>query len=101
MEEAPDYGAIAQKKNAKSLFESYLKLFDMMTEMEPQLFQTAVQILKRTKGFDFDKELLKKMKRLYPDLVPNVFLRLQKMDLEPEELYQRNLLAKEVKESWR
>ena len=38
MEEAPDYGALAQRKNAKSVFECYLKLFDMMTEMEPKLF---------------------------------------------------------------
>ena len=81
--EVPDYNVILERKNAQSLFDSYLKLFDMMTEMDPKLFQTAIRRLKMTKKFEFDKDLLTRMKRLYPDLVPNVFLRLQKLDLEP------------------
>lgn len=89
----PDYIAMAQKENAVSLFNSYLRLFDIMIELEPDLFRTALKTLKKKKDFQFDMEQVKKFRRLYPELVPNVFLRLWKQDYEPKELERRNELV--------
>ena len=55
----------------------------MMIEMEPKMFSLAIKMLKKRKSFDFDLIELKKMKRKYPDLIPNVYLRLWKQDFEP------------------
>ena len=46
-------------------------------------------------------EQLKKMKRLYPDLVPNVYLRLWRQDFPPEEFNHRKRMLKEAKRAWR
>ena len=73
----------------------------MMIEMEPKMFSLAIKMLKKRKSFDFDLIELKKMKRKYPDLIPNVYLRLWKQDLEPSELHHRNIMVNEAKHKWR
>ena len=42
MEEVPEYRKIVERKNAQSVFDLYLKLFELMIEMEPKLFKKAV-----------------------------------------------------------
>jgi len=37
---------------------------------------------------------------LYPDFVPDVFLRLWKTDLSPEERYQREKMLSTAREEW-
>ena len=54
-----------------------------MIEMEPKLFKDAVKTIKKQRTFKLDMDKLKAMKRLYPDLVPDVFTRLWKQDYEP------------------
>lgn len=56
LEEVPDYEESVRKSNTKSLFDCYLDVFDIMTQMEPMLFRTAVQTLKQHKSFDFDPD---------------------------------------------
>ena len=45
-EQAPNYREIVAKKNSISLFNCYLEIFDMMVEMEPDLFECALRTLK-------------------------------------------------------
>ena len=45
-EQAPDYREIAARKNSVSIFNSYVELFDLMVDMEPELFEIAVRTLK-------------------------------------------------------
>ena len=46
MTEAPDYRMIVERKNAETLFNAYLDVFELMVEMEPKLFREAVKTLK-------------------------------------------------------
>ena len=79
LEEVPEYRKIAERKNAQSSFDLYLKLFELMIEMEPKLFKKAVKTLKRhDKNFKIDYKQMKMYKVLYPETIPDVFMRLWK-----------------------
>lgn len=101
MGEAPDYRRMAEQRNAMDIFECYLDLFETMIEMEPKLFKDAVRTIKKHRTFKFDIHKMKAMKRLYPDLVPNVFTRLWKKEYEPLELKHRLAIFKDAKFAWR
>ena len=45
----------------------------------------AVKTLKQQRSFSFNLDKMKALKRMYPDLVPDVFTRLWKQEYEPEE----------------
>lgn len=53
--------------------------------MEPKLMKDAVKTLKQQRSFSFNLDKMKALKRMYPDLVPDVFTRLWKQEYEPEE----------------
>ena len=72
-----------------------------MIEMDPKKFYLAIKSLKKYNNFEFDLIQLKKMKRKYPDLIPNVYLRLWKQEYEPKELSNRNMLIADAKNEWR
>lgn len=78
MTEAPDYRAIIDRKNAETIFSSYVNLLEVIMQMDGKLYRTAVRTLKRQTGFKFklDPFAMKKYKKLYPELIPNVFWRL-------------------------
>ena len=79
LEEVPEYRKIVERKNAQSSFDLYLKLFELMIEMEPKLFKKAVKILKRkNRHFKLDYNQMIVYKKMYPESIPDVFLRLWK-----------------------
>ena len=79
LDEVPEYRKILDRKNAQSAFDLYLKLFELMIEMEPKLFKKAVKTLKKhDKHFKIDYKQMKIYKRMYPESIPDVFLRLWK-----------------------
>ena len=47
-----------------------------MTKMEPGLFKTAVRSIKKHRSFKLDIPNMKRLKNLYPELLPDVFYRL-------------------------
>ena len=67
---------MAERKNVSSQFEAYLQVFELMMKMEPDLFKTAVQTVKRHRSFKLDLKTIKRLKKLYPDLLPPVYQRL-------------------------
>ena len=99
--DGPDYREMAKRKNAVKLFDCYIDLIETMIEMEPKLFKEAVKTLKKHKSFKLDVQKMKAMKRLYPDLIPDVFTRLWKQDYEPVELRLRQTIFRDAKNAWR
>ena len=61
----------------------------------------AVKTIKQYRSCKLDIDRLKALKKLYPDMVPNVFYRLWKTDYEPEEKRQRMMIMAEAKQTWR
>ena len=78
MTEAPDYKTLVERKNAVSLFNAYIEVFELMVDMDKSLFKQAVRCLKERQDFKLDLNEMKRLKDLFPDLVPNVFTRLWK-----------------------
>ena len=61
----------------------------------------AVKTLKQHRSFSFDIDKMKALKKIYPDMVPNVFTRLWKQEYEPEERRHRQQIFTEAKINWR
>lgn len=57
-----NYKEMVERKNAVSLFDAYLQVFELMNRMEPKLFRTAVRSIKKHRSFKFDMATLKRMK---------------------------------------
>ena len=101
MTQAPDYHELVQRKNAISLFDAYLQVFDLMTQMEPKLFKTAVRTIKQHKKFKIDMKTLRRLKRLYPEHLPNVFSRLWVQEQSYKESEQKNKIIQAARLAWR
>ena len=78
LEEAPDYREIAEKRNAVTLFDTYLEVFELMMKMEPKLMKDAVKTIKQHRSCQLNLDKMKVLKRMYPEMVPDVFTRLWK-----------------------
>jgi len=95
-----DYRGLAERMNAISLFEAYIEVFDVMSRTEPKLLKTAVAEIKKKKSFNLNMKQLKRIKRLYPLMVPFVFSRLWDKELEPEQAMLREKIVERTKEAW-
>jgi len=73
MTEAPNYREIVERKNAVKVFDSYIQLLEVMIKLDSKLYRTAVRTLKTQKNFKLNRDYLKRLKKLYPELLPNVF----------------------------
>jgi len=62
----------------------YIDLLDVFKILQPEFFRGCVKILKDQKFPDFQLAPLSHILQLYPDFVPDVFLRLWQIDLDPE-----------------
>ena len=47
MTEAPNYREMVERKNAVKAFDAYIQLLEVMIEMDPKLYKTAVRTLKK------------------------------------------------------
>ena len=96
-----DYHSIAQRKNAVSQFEAYMQVFELMIKLEPKVFKTAVRAIKKHRSFKLDLRTIKRLKKLYPDLLPPVFQRLLFNEPDAKErLLQRQILI-DASQAWR
>lgn len=68
-----------------AVFDIYIQIVEIMMTMEPHLFKEAVRTLRIDQKFKFDFAKMTYFKKLYPELVPNVFTRLWNQNLEPKE----------------
>ena len=71
MTEAPNYREMVERKNAVKVFDAYIQLLEVMIEMDPKLYKTAVRTLKKQKSFKLNREYMMRLKKLYPELLPN------------------------------
>ena len=99
--DGPDYREMVDRRNAVTLFDCYIDIFETMIEIEPKLFKDTVKTMKKHRTFHLNIDKMKAMKRLYPDLIPNVFTRLWKQDYEPVEQRHRMLMFRDAKLAWR
>ena len=102
--EVPDYRTEADRINAIEQFESFIMLLEMIIQIEPKLFKDAVQAIKRHRDFRFDMGQLNKMKRLFPDMLPDVFYRLYSSYndmVDHQERKARQKLTKEARDAWK
>ena len=53
-----------------------MQVFELMIKLEPKVFKTAVRTIKKHRSFKLDLRTIKRLKKLYPDLLPPVFQRL-------------------------
>ena len=53
-----------------------MQIYELMIKMEPGVFKTAVRSIKKHHSFKLDMPAIKRMKKLYPELLPDVFYRL-------------------------
>jgi len=82
------------------MFDCYIQLLELMIEIEPKLFRTAVRTLKKQMTFKLDFIQMKRLKKLYPDLVPNVFSRLWITERDPKVAMEKHQIFTQAKDAW-
>jgi hypothetical protein len=68
--------AEVNKKTACESFQMYAELLDIFRVLQPEFFRSCIKILKAKKFPNFEIIPTTSIKELYPDFVPDVFLRL-------------------------
>ena len=99
--EQMDYRRMAERKNAISLFDAYMQVYELMVKTDPKLFRHAIRSIKKHKSFKLDMALVKKLKKVYPDELPNVFERLWLHQPDAKERLLKRKIFAESAITWR
>ena len=70
-------------------------------KMEPKLFKTAVQTVKKHRSFKLDIKTIKRLKKLYPNLLPPVYQRLLYNQPDAKERMVQKQILQDAKQAWR
>lgn len=72
-----------------------------MMKLEPALFKTAVRSVKKTRSFRLDTGILRRLKKMFPDLLPDVYMRLM-YDNEPDGKYRllKQQILDDARHNW-
>ena len=84
-----------------TLFDAYLMVYELMVKLDPKLFRNAVRSIKKHRSFKLDIPYIKRIKKIYPDMIPDVFERLWCHQPDGKERLLKRKIFNDARNNWR